>query len=241
MKRIIAAVLSLLLLCALAACKPEEEIAGFENPGEDTAKSNDPAEKPEPMLVESRTTVSHYNISLSIPDDWEYEILKGEDNADYCIAFWPAGETEGRIKMAYFEFFGVCGTGLTVEEITVGDYQAQKGTYDNHWLWDYISFIGTPGSYVAINDGAETWWSQYGEEAMVILSQVKIAEGIITREQAIEIAKPDVTVEYNQIDASFDTDKGEWKVMFSMKDTLDGEQVFTITHEGKIINVEYGG
>jgi len=240
MKRIIAAVLSFLLLCALTACKPEEEITGFENHGEDTVKSNDPPEKPEPMPVESWTTVSHYNISLSIPDDWEYEILKGTENADYCIAFWPEGETEGRIKMAYFQFFGVCGTGLTVEEITVGDYQAQKGSYDNHWLWDYISFIGTPGSYVAINDGAEKWWSQYGEEAMEILSTVKFAESIITKEQAIEMAKKDVTVEYNQVDASFDFKTGCWTVMFHKRNTLGGSQTFTITHEGKIVDVEYG-
>ena len=84
--------------------------------------------------------------------------------------------------MCYFDSFGVCGTDLTEEEITVGDYRAHKGTYGKDWLWNYISFIGTPGSYVAINDGAEKWWNAHGEEAMEILSTVKVGEYITVDE-----------------------------------------------------------
>lgn len=56
----------------------------------------------------------------------------------------------------------------------------------------------------------------------------------------IDLAKKDVTVEYNQTSARFDTEKGLWTVSFSKKNTAGGDQVFTITHEGKIIDVEYG-
>lgn len=186
MRKIIAAILLVCIMGMLTACDQRGVIGEFSDPNADIQQtasgSDDVTEKPEPMLIRSGTTLSHYNICLTIPDGWEYEILKGTDNADYCFAFWPAGETEGRIKMAYFEFFGVCGTGLTEEKIVVGNYEAQKGTYDNHWLWDYISFIGTPGSYVAINDGAEKWWNTYGEEAMEILSTVKIADDITVDE-----------------------------------------------------------
>lgn len=107
-------------------------------------------------------------------------------------------------------------------------------------MWDFISFANTPGSYVAINDGAEKWWDQYGDEAMQILSTIQIAEGIISETQAIEIAKKDVTVEYNQIYAEFDSQDGLWTVSFSKENIVGGDQVITMTHEGKIIDIEYG-
>ncbi len=46
-----------------------------------------------------------------------------------------------------------------------------------------------PGSYVAMNEGADKWWSQYGDKAMQILSSVKIAENILTEQQIIDLSK----------------------------------------------------
>lgn len=193
--------------------------------------------KTQPTTV--REAGSYSNISLTIPHDWKYETERGSDSGDYCISFWPEAQTEGKIKMWYYDTFGVCGTGLEVKEITVGNYKARKGTYDNRKVWDFISFADTPGSYVAMNEGADKWRSQYGDKAMQILSSIKIAEGIITEEQAIEIAKKNVTVEYNQTSARFDTEKGLWIVSFSKKNTAGGDQILSITHEGKVIDVEY--
>ena len=183
---------------------------------------------------------SYSNITLTIPHDWEYETERGNSPDEYCISFWPADQTEGEIKMWYYTAFGVCGTGLEEKEITVGEYKAWQGTYDNKKVWDFISFKGMLGSYVAMNEGADKWWSEYGDEAMQILRSVKIAENILTEQQVIDLAKKDVTVEYNQTSARFDTEKGLWTVSFSKKNTAGGDQVFTITHEGKIIDVEYG-
>ena len=183
---------------------------------------------------------SYSNITLIIPHDWEYETERGSNSGEYCISFWPADQTEGKIKMWYYTAFGVCGTGLEEKEITVGEYEAWQGTYDNKKVWDFISFRGMAGSYVAMNEGADKWWSEYGDEAMQILNSVKLAEGILTEQQVIDLVKKDVTVEYNQTSARFDTEKGLWTVSFSKKNTAGGDQVFTITHEGKIIDVEYG-
>ena len=84
------------------------------------------------------------------------------------------------------------------------------------------------------------WWDKYGDEAMEIISTVKIAEDIIHEDQAIELAKKKVTVEYNQTRANFDTKKGLWEISFYKKNTAGGDQVITMTHEGKIIDTEYG-
>ena len=194
--------------------------------------------KTQPAIV--RESGAYSNITLTIPHDWEYETERGNSPDEYCISFWPVDQTEGKIKMWYYTAFGVCGTGLEEKEITVGEYKAWQGTYDNKKVWDFISIKGMPGSYVAMNEGADKWWSQYGDEAMQILNSVKIAEGILTEQQVIDLVKKDVTVEYNQTSARFDTEKGLWTVSFSKKNTAGGDQVFTITHEGKIIDVEYG-
>ena len=182
------------------------------------------------------------NISLTIPHDWEYETEKGNSDGEYCIAFWPEDQTEGRIKMCYYTAFGVCGTGLEEKEITVGKYKAWQGTYDNKKVWDFISFRGMLGSYVAMNEGADKWWSQYGDEAMEILSTVKIAENILTEEQAIEIAKKQTTADYDDVSARFDTEKGIWTVTLSFKKASNGDGVhsYRITHEGKVLDAAYG-
>ena len=54
------------------------------------------------------------------------------------------------------------------------------------------------------------------------------------------MAKKNVTVEYDQTRARFDVENGLWTVSFSKKNTAGGNQVVTITHEGKIIDEEYG-
>lgn len=122
------------------------------------------------------------SISLQISKGWEYEIIKSaEDTSDeFGIRFWPEGQTEGKISIKYYSAWGVCGTGLEEVKITLGEYSAYQGTYDNKEVWDFISFRidDTQGYYVALNEGAEDWWEEYGTEAMDILSTVEITEGV---------------------------------------------------------------
>lgn len=180
------------------------------------------------------------NITLTVPYDWEYTTARSANSIDYCIEFWPKGQEKGKLQLWYYDAFGVCGTGLKEEKITLAGYEANEGTYDNKKLWDYISLIGTPGKYVVMNQGAEIWWDEYGDEAMEILEGMKVAEGIINKTQAIEIAEKNVTVKYDQVRADFDTEKGMWTVSFSQKLAAGGDQTFTLTYEGKIIDVVFG-
>lgn len=192
----------------------------------------------QPRIV--RESGAFSGITLTIPHNWKYETEHSDYSGEYCIAFWPENQTEGKIKLWYYDAFGVCGTGLKEEEITLGEYKARKGTYDNKKVWDFISFIGTPGKYVVMNEGAEKWWDLYGDEAMQILSTVKLADGIIHEAQAIEIAKAEATVAYDQIQASYDSENGLWTVSLFKKNTAGGNQDITITCEGKVIDIQYG-
>ena len=121
-------------------------------------------------------------ISLAIPTGWKYAISQGADasSEEFGISFWPEGETESLIDVGYHSAWGVCGTGLEETKITLGDYSAVQGTYDNKKVWDYICFQveDIKGSYVALSVGAEAWWDEYGTEAMEILATIKITEGV---------------------------------------------------------------
>ena len=121
-------------------------------------------------------------ISLAIPTGWEYSISVGGDasSEEFGITFWPKGETEIFIDVGYHSAWGVCGTGLEQTKITLGDYSAVQGTYDNKEIWDFIHFQveDTKGSYVALNAGTESWWDEYGTEVMEILATIQITEGV---------------------------------------------------------------
>lgn len=129
------------------------------------------------------------NIFLRVFDGWEYEIEEREGSNEFCIAFWPTGRSEGKIKVWYYEFFGVCGTGLEEKKITIGNYEACKGTYDNKEVWDFIILLGTPDYYVIMNNGADMWWSEYGDEAMQILNTLVVGDGSVSESDEIDITK----------------------------------------------------
>lgn len=194
--------------------------------------------KRQPTTV--REAGNNANIALTVPYDWEYTTEKREDDGEFCIAFWPEGQSEGKIKVWFYEAFGVCGTGLVQEKITLGKHEAYKGIYDNKKVWDFISLIGTPGSYVVVNEGADAWWDEYGREAMQILNTLVVGEGMISEAEAIAIAKNEATVEYDQTRATFNSENGLWTVSLYKKNSVGGNQDITMTCEGKVIDIKYG-
>ena len=194
-----------------------------------------PLTQPEPVRFDRR----YANISLTIPDGWEYETEFWTDSVSFDIAFWPAERFEGKIRVCYYDLFGVCGTGLEQEKIKLGNYEAWKGTYDGHKVWDFISLIGTPGSYVIENEGAGQWWDEYGDEVMQILNTMVVGDGIISEAEAITIAEREATVEYDQTWTSYDSENGLWTVTFG-KRYPGGDQTVAITCEGKVIDAQYG-
>ena len=180
------------------------------------------------------------NISLTIPHGWEYETGAWADSGEFGVVFWPSGRSEGKIRVLYYgDRFGVCGTFLEQEDITLGGYDAWKGTYDGHKVWDLISLKGTPGHYVIETEGAGQWWNEYGDEAMGILNTLVVGDGIISEAEAIAIAKEKATVEYNQTWASYDSETGLWTVTFG-KEYPGGDQTVTVTCEGKVTDIQYG-
>ena len=147
------------------------------------------ADGPASIWMQSAETIEyrqdHVSICLDIPEGWEYTFLDqdaSEEGGACGICFWPAGkQNEGTMELVYMPQFGVCGTGLTEEEVEFANgLKGRKGTYDNDPVWSFIVFYDTPDSYVAIRNGEAAWWPEYGEEAMAILSTARLGEKVTT-------------------------------------------------------------
>lgn len=184
-------------------------------------------------------------VELALPDGWEYSIEEyKKDGYTFGISFWPAGQKEGKLSLKYYpNGFGVCGTGLSQVEYTFDNGEtAYIGTYDNQPVWDFISYRNTPGDFALINEGAGNWWEEYKEEAVSILHTIQLAEGVIRREEAVEIAAEYCTIEYDMTRAKFDFEHGIWEVSFWISDppTVGGDQTVVLDARGGYMESKYG-
>lgn len=122
----------------------------------------------------------NYSFSITIPDDWEYELSYYDGNLESLfespekqgvydtIEFRPVGEEDGQIVFRFDDLFGVCGTGLESKTVYLGENIGNMGIYDNDDQW---SFIVLDQNYVILNQSGD-WWSEYEDEVMEILSTV---------------------------------------------------------------------
>ncbi len=111
-------------------------------------------------------------ISLTVPEGWKYELCPMDSDSlligDYGICFSPEDAEFGFVEVAYIRSFGVCGTGLAEEEVTVAGHPAWKGTYD-HGYWDFIGFKEPMRDVVAQTCSVEGWWEENEDAVMEIL------------------------------------------------------------------------
>lgn len=132
-------------------------------------------------------------LSLSLPAGWRYEAYPIDSDTYahglYGIRFYPENVAGGYIELAYTDFFGVCGTGLTEETRTIADTPASVGTYDNHTYWDFIAFRDAYDGLVAFTSSVEDWWSAYEQQVWDILDSVSF--DVQTREGAVCVYSPE--------------------------------------------------
>lgn len=121
-------------------------------------------------------------ISISIPDGWNYEKYPMDSDelmsGMYGICFHPEGVTEGYVELAYFDSFGVCGTGLAEEKVTIAGNAANIGTYDNHGYWDFVTFQGECKGVVALTYSVGDWWEEYVDQVMDILGTLSFDQSV---------------------------------------------------------------
>ena len=124
-------------------------------------------------------------ISVELPEDWEAEPYAADSEWSvpglYGMRLHPESENTGYIDLNYTQMFGVCGTGLSQETVTLAGEEASVGTYDNHEMWDFISFRGAFDHITVQSVMAEEWPEADRETVMGILDTLKyepdVAEG----------------------------------------------------------------
>ena len=94
----------------------------------------------------------------------------------YGLILKPEDAKDGQIEVFCIDGFGVCGTGLETEEITLAGYTAYMGTYDDHDHWDYILIKGEKPEIVAQHTECDSWTDEMWEEALSILDTLHFDE-----------------------------------------------------------------
>ena len=124
-------------------------------------------------------------ISVEVPEGWECAVCPvGGDLLRYLpygLQLKPVGSAEGCMELGPVRFFGVCGTGLSEQRMTIAGKEASVGTYDGKNVWDFVVFklpkgaageVPADGAYpdlVAQTFEAEGWSAGTVDEALGIL------------------------------------------------------------------------
>lgn len=123
-------------------------------------------------------------MALGIPVGWDYVIhtreeTEPEDGLTTCsIDFWPQEEPELVFELAYWSWFGMCGTGVTIEELTLeSGLTAWKYTEESDgvvWLTVVLECPGSEGAYVISASPEKALWERYEPAFLDILESVEI-------------------------------------------------------------------
>ena len=74
-------------------------------------------------------------MSVVVPEGWTAEISAMDDGkltyGLYGFILKPKSADAGQVELFCSDSFGVCGTGLSQEEVTLAGYTAHVGTYDD--------------------------------------------------------------------------------------------------------------
>ena len=149
-----------------------------------------PEEAPEqPAAIPKEPVRAEYgyedvHMALDIPTGWDYEIhpreeVEQEEGLYTCsIAFWPQEEPELIFELAYWPQFGMCGTGVTIEELTLPNgltawkYTEESG--DEIWLTVALEYPQSEGTYVISASPEKTLWERYEATFLDILESIAI-------------------------------------------------------------------
>ena len=206
MKKCLILILLLTCLC-LWGCEKEEVVTEQTLPAQT-----------EPL--ERRVSNSHgyANMSLAIPDGWEYEVTEySPETGNFGIVFRPEGEQVGSLSLMYYDGWAVCGTEMDEKLHYIGDRETYIGTYHGQKCWNYIKFNYLPGDYVFFNTGADAWYDKYEAQINDILASAVLADGVMTYAQAEQIAldwagEQECGV-YEVVYSGFYMENGAWEIL----------------------------
>lgn len=85
-------------------------------------------------------------LRVQVPDSWKYEVCpEGTlDDSEACfgVKIWPDSGSDSCVQLYWSDSFGVCGTGLKEETLTLAGDSVSAGYYDGNKNWTFLSFQG---------------------------------------------------------------------------------------------------
>ena len=228
-------IVSLIFVLLLSGCQTSDPPADnpqgtmIINEYDEASTPTEPPTQPDAAtVVESARGFS--SIRLSLPADWEYqEFLDDCRCADsercFGITFHPAGEEEAVFTLKCSAIpVGICGTGVTFEDVTFsGGLSATKCTEND---WTLFIFQNPAGNFTLEYSLDAAQRAMYGDTIGWILENLELSPDQLRSEQILELAKGAVPG-LEPIVANFDYHYGTWRVGFgSKKDAVTEEHIF---------------
>lgn len=198
-------------------------------------------------------------MTARLPDGWSYEerpLVYDEEAAKeyesfyeyakakflyFGLEFFPEENPDVRLRLYYWARFpGVCGTGLTVKETTLGGHAVTQHFYGGSDVWSMSFFKNTAGDYTLEFAGGKDSYRRYEADILELVESFELGDhGTISEEEAIYTAKKFCTVEYDTVRDEFDF-TGLWRVNFSTSDTAGGDQTVILYSWGNLYKNVYG-
>ena len=189
MKKFMAMLLALVMTLSLAACGKEKETP-------DPAPT--PGPDPAPTTITAEYTHGFVDMALELPEGWSWETVTDDgDSKTEGIRFYKTDDTTvSYTLLCWTGGYGICGTGVTSEEITLANgmkvwQHTEEDTENGTMGMADIFFEDVPGSYVASPSDTMTTevWNANRDELLSILGTAQIGRKSVSQQAAIDAAK----------------------------------------------------
>ena len=158
------------------------------------------------------------SIVLSLPKDWSWGTIeeKADELPDGGIRFFPKEDPEADTVLRFTNGFGVCGTGLKTERITL-----DGGNQVTSYAWDggkpsLYRFSDAPGDYLAELSLDDEQRKQYLDTVMQILGSAQLGGDVIRASTAVVLTGFSED-EGTRILPEYDMERGIWVVDIHIK------------------------
>lgn len=230
-------VLALAAVTSLSGCSAR-------TPDNDPTGSID-APDPTPAITgETAAYTSDYvDMALTIPEGWQWESVQDKAERTEGIRFWKTGDKALDFALLCWRSgYGLCGTGLTSEEVTLSNGQKvwQHTKESDDGLWLNLYFENVPGDYVCAPSRTLTreTWDGCRDEVLAILDTARFGRDAMTEQEAIAAAASQYDGEYDKACGRYSVVDGCWTVTFSKSAAGQSGESFTVSPQGDVAPVE---
>lgn len=197
-----------------------------------------------PVVAEYKD--SYVNMKMEIPESWEYRYeeekgYSGDTVYAFGITMWPEESKTTEFKMQYHIRFSMCGTGVTVDELSFDNgleaisYSEIMYDENKEYIYYYLVFKDAPGDYILSYEGLKAGFDEYIDEVYQVVETLVIGENQLTKSEAIKIAEDYCGIDYEHGYCLFDYLTGEWTINLYNEGNYDNEETIYLDNDGNVI------